>query len=235
MTHEICYDRSDDFMMRLPPTPDKYRSLPVKLREYGSEDGRSIYNIYFPETVRGRFPGIELLANGKDIYSASAAADVIPSPEEIFPIASLHKLVLLMTAIDYMSIDHQRYLPMMLDLIQVQGTWQQGCNSKVVSQLRMKNKRVYIILAHYFAVSWKVGTFCGWLEGKGYDYNNPEDLRAVGWSIAPQAEVICKEMVRKLGQSGRMYIPWVLNVVRELDPAWRDDVQSGMTLGAYSN
>lgn len=174
-----------------------------------------------------RFPGLEMLANGKDIYSLAAAEQTIAGPDEIFSVSSLHNLIILVSAIQHLSTvsDLSTHTYIVADLARACGKWITWCDEDVFRQLRLRNKKVYVALAHFYAACWKTRGYLAEVARYGYESDGTisiagaEEARGNSWAMWTRSGMICRELAYRLGEGGKLYIKWVWDVIQEMEEA----------------
>lgn len=207
-------------------------SVPFSNKQINGFFQYSLSDIYIPG--RYLFPGLEMVANGRDIYNTRASSETLPQSNETFSLAALHELVLLLSAVEYLD-QYSEHLQInygserlilhpadreyiIIDLARSFGKWLLCCDVGVITQLKLNNKKVYVVLAHYYAVAWKSRVYLASLAqgGLGADGQGISQYSKL-WTVAPRAEEMCKALVAKLGEGGKRYVRWVLEVIEDLE------------------
>lgn len=198
---------------------------------YVTAQAIAVASIYIPGQYR--FPGLDMAANGCDIYHdpATTSKSLMAGSEGFVSIQILHRLVVLASATDCLF----RFgdLPDNLtgEIMMLFARWTIDCyNARFLKLVQSQNKTVYIVMAHFYALSWK---FQVYVE-KTIPYSAAE-LTAFGMAVSapkskqkgrpivaddvfstPRASIICRELVERVGESGKRYLKWVLDIIEEL-------------------
>ncbi|KAK6499991.1 hypothetical protein TWF481_010348 [Arthrobotrys musiformis] len=168
-----------------------------------------------------RFEGLEMLLPEVDIYSQDAwapgGAIISEGSDQVVDLLSLHCLVAVMTIMTSPRKITRRVLSV---VIRVVFHWAAGCDPTMLAHVNLKDERSYVLVAHYFAVWWRMRRLAisfvaeppqSQAEEFGIG-NNAETT----WWLEETPRMICEGIVNRLGPDWAGPLRWVEETIREL-------------------
>ncbi|EWC46065.1 hypothetical protein DRE_04639 [Drechslerella stenobrocha 248] len=145
------------------------------------------------------FPGLEYAARGEDGVIGEAT------------VMRLAGILAALSGKDWRSID----TPTSLNLLKMLLEWAGQTESSLIQRFREKDKRSYIVTAHYFAGLWKVREIIWGLCRKDEWRNENGIIDGYWWMASPEG--LCKKLLASLEGEPSERIDWVEGVVADLD------------------
>ncbi|KAK6538836.1 hypothetical protein TWF694_010401 [Orbilia ellipsospora] len=169
-----------------------------------------------------RFKGLEMLLPWCDIYSPGAWATgghTIPEgSDQVVDLLSLHSLAAIMTVMTSPRKVSRRVLSV---VIRAMFHWVAGCDPIMLKHVKQKNKMSYVLVAHYFAVWWRMRRIAMSFAAEPALEEAEElgigDNPAATWWIENTPKMMCKGIVNMLGPDWAEWVQWVQDTITELD------------------
>ncbi|KAF3221813.1 hypothetical protein TWF679_007027 [Orbilia oligospora] len=170
-----------------------------------------------------RFEGLEMLLPEVDIYSQDAWAPgraiISEGSDQVVDLLSLHCLVAVMTIMTSPRRITRRVLSV---VIRVVFHWAAGCDPTMLAHVNLKDERSYVLVAHYFAVWWRmrhlaISFLAEPPQSQAEEFgigNNAETT----WWLEETPRMICEGILNRLGPDWAEPLRWVEETIHELAP-----------------
>ncbi|KAK6342441.1 hypothetical protein TWF718_007842 [Orbilia javanica] len=145
------------------------------------------------------FPGLEYAASGDDRAFNPRAAQ------------RLSDILTIMTVKDWFSMEASA----VVDLQKVTLEWAAMPDALFLHTFRAKNKKAYLVTAHFHAGLWKIKEIIQSLCKRGLWSEDSGAVDSFWWMVSPRG--ICKKSLEMLANEPRERISWVEDIVRELE------------------
>ncbi|KAF3230046.1 hypothetical protein TWF192_007109 [Orbilia oligospora] len=170
-----------------------------------------------------RFEGLEMLLPGVDIYSQDAWAPgraiISEGSDQVVDLLSLHCLAAVMTIMTSPRRITRRVLSV---VIRVVFHWAAGCDPTMLAHVNLKDERSYVLVAHYFAVWWRMRHLAiSFLaeppqsQAEEFGIGNKAETT---WWLEETPRMICEGILNRLGPNWAEPLRWVEETIHELAP-----------------
>ncbi|EGX51581.1 hypothetical protein AOL_s00054g280 [Orbilia oligospora ATCC 24927] len=141
-------------------------------------------------------------------------------------IGSLHRLVCIITALEA---PEKLSDEAMIALVRMISMWPGLCCHVVLEKLKEKDKRVYLLLAYYYAAVVKmkqvnIPTMHDVLDEKSWSPPADEVLRS--WWLIKNPRIILRSIIDWLGEDWVHWLEWPLKVLREEEESERVRIET---------
>ncbi|KAJ6256365.1 hypothetical protein Dda_8865 [Drechslerella dactyloides] len=148
------------------------------------------------------FPGLDYAASGDD----KAVGDTCAM-----------RLAAILTALSEED-RHKMDSETVLNLLKMMLEWTGSPEATLLQQFRMRQKKAYLVMAHFYGGLWKIKEIIHSLCSKDRWREENGLVDSYWWLLSPRG--LCKGFLRLLQDEPSERIAWVEDLVRELDGGW---------------
>lgn len=178
-----------------------------------------------------RYPALENLAGGKDIYQARPLMGVVEDPKELIDISSMHRLVIFLTVLESVGIKDSTSPTTDVDntTIAILQRWGFGwlalCDEALQTWVNERNTGAYILMAHYFAGMWrlrqKIWEMCQKEDSSPPAFDNSltskDFMGDYYWWLDTTPKTMTLAIANWLGETYRPSLDYIFETIRMLE------------------